>query len=191
MAIIQVQLVAGVFVRDDDVEVTVPIEVGQGEPAAFVCLAPDIGTGDAVKRVCGSVVQIEPVPFQSIDGHQVQVAVAVHITERHRSSVVTIGGDIAPGHSGKRILAGTEAIVEVQAVPLAVDVSRHQVRVAVPVHVADGEAVRVVGVGRDVNAWLEGACPVVQVQPVALPARVPDHQVRESVPVHVCQYGVA
>ncbi len=158
-----------------------------------VGIRADVAAAHPAEGIGRAVVQVQPVGLTQdwipVPGHQVQVAVPVHVAQRHRPRIVGIRADVAAAHPAEGI---RRAVVQVQPVGFIV-VPGHQVQVAVPVHVPQRQRQSMVSVGADVAAThpAEGAGrAVVQVQPVGL-IIVPGHQVEVAVPVHIAQrHGV-
>ncbi len=186
-AIVEVQTGDLMGVPGDQVQVAVAVHVPQRHLAGGVRIVGDVTAADPVEGVGCAVVQVQPVGIIPVTGDYVQVAVAVHVPQRHRLGIVLIGSDVAAADSAEGVGG---AVVEVQ--PVAAIVPGYQVQVAVAVHVPQRYRVGIVRVSSDVAAAdpvERGRGAVVEVQPVA--AVVPGYQVQVAVAVHVPQRHLA
>ncbi len=185
IAVVEVQPVGLLVVSHDHIQVAVAVHVPQRHRVGIVRVGGDVAAGDPAEGVRGAVVEVQPVGLINITGYQVQVAVAVHVPQRHRVGSVRVGGDVAAGDAGKR--AGG-AVVEVQPDGL-IAVTDNQVQVAVAVGIPQHHRKGIVRIGGDIAAGdpaerVRGA--VVEVQPVDLHP-IPGYQVQVAVTVHVAQ----
>ena len=82
-AVVQVHPIGLVFVRNDQVQVTIAIQVAQRRIRRLIDISTQVHAVDAIERVARAIVQVEPVQAIAIRRDQIQVAVTVHITHRH------------------------------------------------------------------------------------------------------------
>ena len=165
-AVVQVEPVLPVEVPEDDVEVAVAVHVAQRHGTGGVAVGRH-SCGGGIGVDAGAVVQVDPVlrTRGDVPEDDVEVAIAVHVAQRHGQGPVPGARDLCGGDIGED--AG--AVVEVEPVSrirpeIVAVVAEDHVEVAVAIHVAQRHGAGILAVDRHVcrGDIGVGASPVVQ-----------------------------
>ncbi len=82
-AVVRIEPARLVPISGDDVQITVPIQIGENNRAGIAHIGRYIEADDPGKGVRGAVVQVQPVRLIKIARRHIQIAVIVHIPHRH------------------------------------------------------------------------------------------------------------
>ena len=97
-AVVQIQTIGLIVIASNQVQVAVAVHVVQGYREGAAGIGCHIHTAHAIEGVSRTVVQVQAVGLAAVPGNQVQVAVAIHVTQSQVSGGVGVCGQVHAAH---------------------------------------------------------------------------------------------
>ncbi|MEA3547667.1 MAG: hypothetical protein U9R66_08380 [Thermodesulfobacteriota bacterium] len=184
-SIVQVEAVLVSPISDDDVQVSISINVPKVGISAKIAIRREVGRGNICKGA-GSIVQVEAV-LLPIGDDDVQVSISINVTKVGIMAVIAISRQIGRG----RISKGSASIVQVEAVLLLI-IDDDDVQVSISINVTEVGIDARIPICRQVGRGRigKGAAAIVQVEAVLLVEIIGDDNVQVSISINVTKVSI-